>query len=74
MVRIRLARLGKKNDPFYRIVAITQQRKNRGKALEILGTWYPKKNDLKIKEDRVKFWVDRGAQISDGVRKLIKQQ
>lgn len=72
MIRIRLARGGKRNDPFYRIVAIKKQRKITGKPLDILGTWHPKKNDLKIDKKKVNEWVKKGAQISTGVNKLIK--
>jgi small subunit ribosomal protein S16 len=42
MVKIRLAKLGKRNDHFYRIVAIESQNKNQGEALEILGFYHPR--------------------------------
>lgn len=71
MVTIRLARHGKRNDPFYRVVAIEKSKKRGGKALEVLGTWHPAKKDLKIDTKKVESWVSRGAQISTGVRKLL---
>ena len=72
MIRIRLARKGKKNDPFYRIVAIEKRRKRSGKALEVLGYWHPAKKSVKIDKKKVDDWVKKGAQISTGVAKLLK--
>ena len=72
MVTIRLSRLGKKNDPFYRIVAIEKSRKRAGKALANLGYWHPKKDDLKIKKNEIKKWVENGAQVSKAVLNLMK--
>ena len=74
MVTIRLSRLGKRNDPFYRIVAIEKRRKRAGKALANLGYWHPKKNDLEIKRDEIKKWVEQGAQISKAVQDLMKEK
>jgi len=71
MVIIRLAREGKKNDPFYRIVAIESKRKREGKALDILGTWFPRKKELEINRKKLESWVGNGAQISAVVSKLI---
>lgn len=73
MVTIRLDRHGKTNDPFYRIVAIEKRRKRGGAALEIIGTWHPAKDDLKVDTKKIDAWVSKGAQISTGVRKLLKK-
>lgn len=72
MIKIRLSRGGAKNNPFYRIVAIEKSRKRSGKPLEVLGYWYPVKNDLEIDKTKLKKWVEKGAQINDSVKKLIK--
>lgn len=71
MVKIRLTKLGKRNDHFYRVIAIDESRKNGGQALEILGFWYPKKNDVKVDKDAIQKWVSKGAQVSPAVAKLI---
>lgn len=71
MIKIRLARGGTKNAPFYRIVAIDERRKREGKALDILGYWHPAKDDKKIDKEKVKHWVGKGAQITKAVKKLI---
>lgn len=71
MVKIRLAKYGKKNDHFFRVVAIDERNKNQGKTLEILGHWHPKKNTKKIDKKAIERWVKNGAQVTDAVRKLI---
>ena len=71
MVKIRLARHGKKNDPFYRIVAINHTRKREGKPLDIIGYWYPKHEEKKIDKNKMKYWVDNGAQVSKAVANLL---
>lgn len=70
MVIIRLARAGKKNDPFYRIVAIDSQKKRSGKALDILGFWNPRENKSKLDKKMLAEWVKKGAQVSPAVKKL----
>lgn len=71
MIAIRLIRLGHKNAPFYRVVAINGKQKQSGNVLENLGTWNPAKNETKIDKDKVKAWVTKGAQISPAVKKLL---
>lgn len=71
MVKIRLQRIGKKNDPFYRIVAIDQKRGRGGKALEILGHWNPKKEEKELDKKAINSWVKKGAIMSPAVKKLM---
>jgi small subunit ribosomal protein S16 len=71
MVTIRLAKFGRKNGPFYRIVALDSSKKTAGANLEVLGYWNPLKNDLKVEKDRVASWVKNGAQMSTTVKKLL---
>lgn len=71
MVKIRLARLGRKNDPFYRIVAIDESKKVTGSPLAILGTWNPREKKVDIQKDEVKKWAAKGAKISPAVKKLL---
>lgn len=72
MVKIRLAKIGKKKDFTYRVVAIEHRSKNNGKALEILGRWHPKSGTIEIDKKRVQAWVDKGAQLSESVASLMK--
>ena len=72
MVTVRLARHGKTNDPFYRIVAVESSRKRGGKPLEILGYWHPKKDVKKVDKKKIEEWVAKGATVSMAVTKLMK--
>lgn len=71
MVKIRLQRLGKKNSPFYKIVAIEQTKKREGEPLEVIGFWYPEKNEKKIDKKKITDWVKKGAIVTEGVKKLL---
>lgn len=71
MVKIRLARTGKRNDPFYRVVAINEQQKTTGKNLEILGFWHPKEKIKEINKKNIDAWVKKGAVVSAAVKKLL---
>lgn len=71
MVKIRLVRLGKRNDPFYRVVAIDSQRKRAGKNLDILGFWHPREDQKKIDTKKIDEWKKKGAIVSPAVVKLM---
>jgi small subunit ribosomal protein S16 len=72
-VRIRLKRMGNRNNPFYRIVAINSANPNDGKAIEYLGTYDPKSSTGRVvlKHDRYQYWLSVGAIPSDTVKSLI---
>lgn len=74
-VTLKLARHGVRANAFYRIVASQKGAKRDGKFLEVLGTYYPMVDPPKIvlKEDRVKSWIENGAQTTSLVRSLIKK-
>ncbi len=74
-VKIRLTRMGSKKRPFYRIIAVNSETRRDGRALEFLGYYNPMQEpvELKIDHDKVKQWMDKGAQPSDTVRALLKQ-
>lgn len=71
MIKIRLARHGKTNDPFYKIVAIDKDKKRGGEPIEVLGHWHPASEDKEIDKKRIKEWVSKGAQVTKGVSKLL---
>jgi len=77
MVKIRLARHGRKRLPFYRVVAADIKAPRDGKFLEILGTYNPVEKDeskeVTLKIDRVDYWLGHGAQPTDTVAALIKK-
>jgi small subunit ribosomal protein S16 len=77
MVKIRLARHGRKRRPFYRVVAADITAPRDGKFLEILGTYNPlekeESKELSLKIDRVDYWLSVGAQPTDTAAALIKK-
>jgi small subunit ribosomal protein S16 len=75
-VHIRLARFGRKKLPFYRIVAADKDAKRDGRFIEVLGTVNPVTNPpvVELKEDRVKHWVEVGAQLTDTAAQIVEKQ
>jgi small subunit ribosomal protein S16 len=73
MVRLRLARLGAKKNPFYRVVASDSRSPRNGRFIEKLGFYDPKSNPIVVTLDlsRVDYWLSVGAQPSDTVANLI---
>ena len=74
-VHIRLRRMGKKKRPFYRIVAADSRRSRDGRFLEVLGTYNPivQPAVLSVKEERLSYWLNNGAEPSDTVGTLLTQ-
>src|SRR5215211_1752320 len=75
-VSIRLRREGAKNRPYYRVVVADSRSPRDGKFIEILGTYDPKQTGQNsfFSVERAEYWISKGAQPSDTVRSLIKQQ
>jgi small subunit ribosomal protein S16 len=73
-VKIRLARHGSKKKPFYRVVAADSHFPRDGRFLEVLGTYDPrnKTRGVKLKLERVRNWISKGAEVSDTVRRIMK--
>lgn len=72
-VKIRFARMGKTHAPMYRVVAIDSRKKRDGEALEILGTFDPIAGKIvQFHAERVQAWVDKGAILTDSVKKIQK--
>src|ERR1700722_10271031 len=76
VLTIRLARIGKKKKPFYRVVVIERTRPRNGRVKELVGTYDPLKKPAEIKLDSegIKYWRGVGAQPSDTVRSFLKLQ
>jgi small subunit ribosomal protein S16 len=68
-VSIRLSRIGKKSKPEYRIIVTEKRHKNRGAAIEILGTVIPFVDPPKVKvnKNRLTYWQEHGAKLSKSV-------
>ncbi|MDO8592826.1 MAG: 30S ribosomal protein S16 [bacterium] len=71
MLMIRLSRIGKKNKPFYRVIISPKQKDLYGDALEILGSYNPHTKELKINAEKTKYWLSKGAGMSDTVNNLL---
>ena len=75
MLRIRLTRMGAKKKPFYRVVVMERRQTRDGSFVEVVGHYNPTANPplIDLKMDRVRHWLERGAQPSDTVHSLLKK-
>ena len=71
MIKIRLTRMGKKKNPFYRIVVADARDKRDGRFIEALGTYDPLNKAVNINHDLAEKWLSCGAQPTDTVKKLL---
>jgi small subunit ribosomal protein S16 len=72
MLKIRLQRIGRKNDPSFRVVLTDSKNSTKsGKFLEILGTYNPKGGEKKLESDRIKHWLSVGAKCSDTMHNFL---
>lgn len=75
MITIRLTRVGKKNDPSFRVIVVESKRKPQpGNYLEMVGSYDPRTDRIELKADRIKHWIEMGAQTSDTVHNLLVSQ
>ena len=74
MLAIKLMRTGAQKSPSYRVVVKEKQSKRDGAYLENLGTYNPTRNpaEIKLNLTRVNYWIEKGAQPTDTVSRLIK--
>ena len=74
MVKIRLARAGRKKAPFYRVVIAEATAPRDGRFIEIVGTYNPltTPSTINLKTDRINYWKSVGAQPTERVKKLVK--
>lgn len=70
---IRLARVGARKQPQYRIVVIEKDRARNGRSIEVVGTYNPRTDPatVNLKRDRIDYWRSKGAQFSEIVAKLV---
>ena len=75
MLMIRLSRRGARKQPYYRVVVIEKERARDGRSVEVVGTYNPRTNpaSVELKRERIDYWVSKGAQVSDRVRKLVEK-
>jgi small subunit ribosomal protein S16 len=76
LLAIRLMRMGAKKSPSYRVIVKEKLSKRDGAYLENVGFYNPTREpaEVRLKMDRVNYWIGKGAQPTDTVRQLIRQQ
>jgi len=74
-LKIRLARIGTRHLPVYRVVVAEARSRRDGAAVEQIGTYHPKQSDVALKVDleRVDYWMKNGAVPTSTVQSLIKK-
>jgi small subunit ribosomal protein S16 len=72
--KIRLARVGSKKNPIYRVVVADSRSPRDGRFIEIVGRYDPQTDPstIELKEDKIRDWISKGAQPTDSVRRLLK--
>lgn len=72
MLKIRLQRTGKKNQPYFKMVVTESQKAAKsGRFLEAVGSYNPRGGDVQLKEDRIKHWLSMGVQLSGTARNML---
>jgi len=73
VLMIRLARVGARKQPHYRIVVIEKDRARNGRSVEVVGTYNPRTEpaSVNLKHDRIAYWTGNGAKLSETVGKIV---
>src|SRR5436309_2203981 len=73
VLMIRLARVGARKQPHYRVVVIEKDRARNGRSVEVVGTYNPRTNpaSVELKRERIDYWRSKGAQVSSRVGKIL---
>ena len=75
MLKIRLQRIGRKNDPSFRVVLTDKRNSTKsGKFLEILGTYNPKAHEMNLMPERIKYWISQGAKPSETMHNFLVKE
>lgn len=76
MLMIRLARVGARKQPQYRVVVIEKDRARNGRSIEVVGTYNPRTEPATVnfKADRIEYWRSKGAQPSEIVARLLSRR
>lgn len=74
MLTIKLARHGKKNQPFFHLIIQEKARDPQGNVLEDLGYWNPLTKNGSFKKERILYWISKGAQLTPTVNNLLISQ
>lgn len=72
-VKIRLKRMGRKKDPFYRMVVADERAPRDGRYIEEIGYYNPISKEMKLDNEKAQEWLSKGAQPTDTARALLKK-
>lgn len=75
-VKIRLARLGAKKKPYYRLVAANSEAPRDGKFLEVLGSYDPMQDPaaIRVHKEKIQYWLGKGAMVSESAKAILKKE
>jgi small subunit ribosomal protein S16 len=73
-VRVRLTRVGSKKNPIWRVVVTDRRSPRDGRFIELLGHYNPRTepSEIELDEERLRYWLDRGAEPTNTVKKLMR--
>jgi len=75
MIIVRLQRVGRKNDPSFRVIVVDSKRAAKtGNYLEMVGSYDPRTDRVELKGERIKHWMKEGAKVSDTLHNLLVSQ
>lgn len=73
MLKVKLSRTGKRNQPHFRIVVTEAQNRPGGNNVEVIGHYTPTKHEFKIDIKKYRKWIEQGAQPTRTVKNLVKK-
>lgn len=73
MLKIRLKRTGKKHQPHYRVVVTEARSRRDGRPVVEIGSWHPSENKFVLAKDKYDSWLQKGAQPTQSVVKLVNK-
>ncbi len=71
MLIIRLQRIGKRGQAYFKVIVTEHTQKPKGQYLELLGSYDPHKNEMNVDAEKVKHWISQGAKMSETVNNLL---
>ncbi|KKU89723.1 MAG: 30S ribosomal protein S16 [Candidatus Yanofskybacteria bacterium GW2011_GWA1_48_10] len=71
MLVMRLQRIGKRGQAYFRIIVTEHTKKPQGEYLELLGSYDPHKKNLRAKKERIEYWMSQGVRLSPTVNNLL---
>lgn len=73
-VKMRLTRMGDKKSPYYRVVVIDSHKARDGQYVELIGTYNPLTEEVKLDVEKAKKWIECGVQPTETVRTLLVRE